>query len=115
MAKKRHYSSSRDGAMGKMKRHEKSAIRDSESRMKYVDQGEYAGYDARRATEYRDSAMISEDHNAIANMPQGVIMRYWPAPDYEQMPGLNDTIAGIDHQIKDDTRKHKRERFPEKY
>jgi hypothetical protein len=124
MAKKKYYASEgrvgvderkRDKAMRSMGEYEASSSREDERRMKYVNQGEYAGYDARRALEYRDGSMISEDHNAIANLPQQVIMRYWPAPDYEQMPGLNDTIAGIDHQIKKDTSKHKRESYPDMY
>ena len=35
----------------------------------------YAGHSERRRQESEDSSMIHEDHNAVANMPQNVIMR----------------------------------------
>jgi len=37
--------------------------------------GAYSGRDATERMQKHDSSMISEDHNAIANLPQQVIMK----------------------------------------
>lgn len=58
----------------------------------------YAGIDARRSQEARDSRMISEDHGAIANLPQDVKMHPWPSERSYMEDHLDDTISGIDHQ-----------------
>lgn len=62
--------------------------------------GEYAGMHARRHQEMQDAGMIHEDHHEIANMPQHVMMKPWPASrDYVMDDyGLDDTIRGIEHQ-----------------
>lgn len=62
----------------------------------------YAGYDARRKQEYEDSMMIKEDKSAIANLPQGVIMKEYPKSPYYNQPDLNDTVRGVDRQLADD-------------
>lgn len=77
----------------------------------------YAGMDSRRYTEMRDAGMISEDHNAVANLPQEVMMKEYPKTDYFSY-NLNDDIRGIDTQINDDVRKEKRKAgmpYPSKY
>lgn len=108
MAKKRYYSST----------HGRNRSDGQEGRM-YKKMEEYAGSDSRNRMEMEDSHMIREDRNAVANLPQNVIMRPWnmvPHADYR----INDTIAGIDVQMHDDSEMRKENRFktgkfPEKY
>jgi hypothetical protein len=70
--------------------------------------------DSRRYME--DSGMIREDHSAIANLPQSVIMREYPkVSTYAMDYNLNDTASGIDRQMYDDAKKTKKEMYPEKY
>lgn len=65
--------------------------------------GHYEGRDARRHQEMRDAGMIHEDHNAIANMPQEVMIKHYPK-DRDYLPeGLDDTIRGIDKQMDADS------------
>ena len=64
---------------------------------------EYAGHDMAREQERRDSRMICEDHNAVANLPQEVMMKSFPRMPYGLNPYLDDTISGIDEQQYDDT------------
>jgi len=66
----------------------------------------YSGAAARHAQERKDSGMIYENHSAIANLPQEVMIKPWPvAPGY--LPEmLDDGISGIDRQLSlDDARK----------
>lgn len=76
--------------------------------------GLYAGVSERRAQERQDGSMLSEDHSAIANMPQNVIMREYPKEMYASYE-LDDTIKGIDHQMRDDMKYKKSKSYPEKY
>lgn len=64
-----------------------------------------------------DSGMIREDRSAVANLPQNVMMKEWPKVDYTGFEGLDDTIRGVDQQMRDDARggKKKRGRNPEKW
>jgi hypothetical protein len=59
------------------------------------------------AKEKMDSSyygMISEDHSAVANLPQEVVQKTYPRMDY--MGGeLDDTIREIDSVRKDEIRK----------
>jgi predicted solute-binding protein len=52
-----------------------------------------------RSIESKERAMISEDHSAMANLPQQVIMKYYPKSPYGVNSELDDTIRGIDKQI----------------
>lgn len=61
----------------------------------------YAGMDSRRATERSDAGMIPTKRG-IANMPQEVVYREWPTVGYNMPEGLNDSISGIDRQMRDD-------------
>lgn len=77
----------------------------------------YAGRQSAREMEDMDRGMISEDRNAIANLPQNVVMKMYPRVDYDNY-NLNDDIRGIDVQMRDDNRKEKRKSgmsYPEKY
>jgi hypothetical protein len=53
--------------------------------------------------------MLSEDHSAVANLPQEVVQRAYPKCDYMGQY-LNDTIEGIDETNKkniDSMEKHR--------
>ncbi len=78
-------------------------------------QGSYAGMDARRTQEMEDGGMIREDMSAIANLPQDVMIKPYPAADDYAVYGLNDTIASVDHQRKADSKDKKKGAFPEMY
>jgi hypothetical protein len=65
---------------------------------KRYNDGSYEGLAGRRAQEARDAGMISEDHNAMANLPQNVIMKQYPQDRDYTPEGLDDTISGIDRQ-----------------
>jgi hypothetical protein len=72
------------------------------------------GADPRRRQEMMEAGMISEDHSAIANMPQGVMMKPYPK-DNDYMPeDLDDTIRGIDRQEGEDHSKAMRHFKPRK-
>lgn len=133
MAKKRYYQSAKDrldesrGMEREIRRKDLREERErlmkknknSESRKKMMNKDYYAGMDARRRQEMEDAGMIREDHSAIANLPQGVIMREYPKNDYFSY-NLNDDIRGIDVQMDDDVRKESkaakaRHQYPEKY
>lgn len=78
--------------------------------------GHYEGMDPRRRQEMEDAGMISEDHGAIANLPQGVIMKpYGYAGSGGGMSeNLDDTISGIDNQMSLDNRKRMEHFQPKK-
>lgn len=76
--------------------------------------GEYAGYDAKRRQELEDSGMIHEDHSAVANLPQEVMMKPWPKRPYLDYE-LDDTIREVDDQMGDDVRGARKHRSKTKY
>ena len=55
-----------------------------------------------RAMEARDSRMLSEDHSAIANMPQDVRYHKWDGGRMYLQTNLDDTMSGIDKQQNED-------------
>lgn len=95
MAKKRHHSS--------MSRKDRLESHDY-----------YAGPEARRHQEREDGSMISEDHSAIANLPQHVMMKEYPRAGGYMPEDLNDTITGIDRQKNMDNNKRKEHFMPKK-
>ena len=72
---------------------------------RYYKEG-YAGMKGRSAQESSDKGMMSSG-GGFANMPQNVIQRAWPVVGYNMPEGLNDTLSGIDKQIKDDMKRKK--------
>jgi len=102
MAKKRYYQSKKDR-------------RDESRGMKEY----YDKMDPRRRRELEDSMMISEDHSAMANLPQNVMMKEYPKAPYlvDGDMNLNDTIRGVDEQMWKDShgRDLKKDKYPEKY
>jgi len=55
-----------------------------------------------RAMEHRAGMMISEDHRAIANLPQHVVYREYPRGRAYLHTNLDDTMSGIDMQQSED-------------
>ena len=88
MAAKRHYSSSSHG-IGKYGYGE-GGERHGEGR------DDMAG---RRTEEMEHAGMIREDHRAVANLPQEVMIKPYPM-ERDYMPEeMDDTIGGVDHQM----------------
>lgn len=77
-------------------------------------QGDYAGVDARRRQEMQDAGMIREDHAAVANLPQGVVMRPYRMAGGYLPEGLDDTIRGVDEQMDYDGMKRRQHFMPKK-
>lgn len=71
--------------------------------------------DAAEAKVMRDGSMIREDHNAMANLPQEVIMKQYKKPDYTDFDDIDDTITGIDRQIGADVMQARRHKSKSKY
>ena len=74
----------------------------------------YSGHEERRKQEREDAGMIHEDHNAVANLPQEVMMKMYPNADYGMPEELDDTIRGIDRQMDKDDSKRKEHFAPKK-
>jgi len=75
-------------------------------------------YEEERKRQAKDGAMLSEDHGAVANMPQQVKYHSWPTSEKylgEASPELNDTISGVNAQMGDDVRGAKKHRSHNKY
>lgn len=68
--------------------------------------GSYEGIDERRRQEASDAAMMGSARGH-ANMPQEVIMKDYPKVGSSMPENLDDTMKGIDKQIKADSSKHK--------
>ena len=68
-----------------------------------------------RKMESRDSHMLSEDHSAIANMPQGVKYHPWASQGAYLETHLDDTISGIDNQQHGDVGTANRHKSKSKY
>lgn len=125
MARKRHHASKRARHaehMG-MERYERGPVRHHHDDMGHrpaghprdmmISDGYYAGPHARFRQEMQDGGMIHEDHNAIANMPQNVMMKMYPKEGYYLPENLDDTIRGIDRQIMIDDKKRMKSYDPD--
>lgn len=75
----------------------------------------YAGMEPRRRQEMEDAGYIHEDHNAIANLPQNVMIKPYPKTGPYMPEGLEDSIEGIDHQMDYDDKKRKEHFYPKKH
>lgn len=74
----------------------------------------YAGIEGKRHQEMEDAGMIREDHRAIANMPQQWYIREYPKVGPYMPEVIDDTIAGVDHQIDYDDHKRAMSFYPKK-
>lgn len=61
-------------------------------------EGHYEGPASRRDQEMNDAGMIRENHAAIANLPQEVMIKPWPSAGSYLPEGLDDTIRGVNYQ-----------------
>lgn len=102
MAKKRHHSSMKHLQHGE------------EDGPAIVSHEYYAGEKSRRKMEMHDAGMIREDHSAVANLPQNVIMRPYPKNGNYLPENLDDTLRGIDAQINLDDSQRRRNFMPKK-
>lgn len=76
--------------------------------------GHYAGAEPRRRQEMMDAGMIHEDPRAVANLPQHVVMSYYPKDANFLPENLDDTLRGIDHQLDYDNGKKLGHLYPKK-
>lgn len=76
--------------------------------------GYYGDMHSRRRQELEDAGMIHEDHNAIANLPQEVMIKPYPNTGPYMPEGLDDTIRGIDHQMNYDDSQRRKNFYPKK-
>lgn len=74
----------------------------------------YAGMDARRRQELEDSGMINENPNAIANLPQEVMIKSYPKSNNYLPEGIDDTGRGVDMQMDYDDGKRSARMYPKK-
>jgi len=74
----------------------------------------YAGMPARRRQELEDAGMIHEDSNAIANLPQNVMIKAYPKTGPYNPEGLEDSIIGVDDQMDYDDSQRAKHFFPKK-
>lgn len=85
------------------------------SKKRFYD-GDYSGpLNVARKQEARDFGMISEDHNAVANLPQDVKYHAWPKAGHYADYDLDDTIRGINEQQNADGAQMRRHKAKSKY
>ncbi len=77
-------------------------------------EGHYEGHSGRRHQEMHDAGMIHENHSAIANMPQEVMIKPWPDAGTYMPENLDDTIKGINRQVAMDDGKRSQHNVPKK-
>jgi hypothetical protein len=94
--------------------HSKHHMSEHEHREHKIHGGHYEGHNPRRRQEMEDAGMISEDHSAIANMPQNVIMKNYPTENDYTPENLDDTISGIERQKGMDYSKMRQHLMPKK-
>lgn len=130
MAKKRFYSRAEEsrgqfsdaGEYGEL-RHQKDKFNDEHHNDQNPRDGhmvrstgaqEYAGMptDMRRGLERPE--MIYEDHRAIANLPQEVMIKAYPKTGPYLPEGLDDTQVGVDRQMDYDDAQRRAHFFPKK-
>lgn len=61
-----------------------------------------------------DDEMIHEDHRAIANLPQEVMIKAYPKSGPYLPEGLNDSLSGVDRQMDYDDSKRREHFNPKK-
>jgi hypothetical protein len=122
MAKKRFHRGEGGGSIslneshsgGSDSEHYKKKRRGAEPASRGMGREHYAGMEPRRRQEMEDAGMIHEDHSAIANLPQNVMIKKYPEAGPYMPEGLDDTIAGVDRQMDYDDGKRKANMYPKK-
>lgn len=100
---KRYYQSKKD------RRDESRGMKRAEARSGYV------GYDGSRYIKSTDAAMIKEDWNAPALLPQQVMQKYWEKGPYKMRGYMDDLFEGVQKQMREDAADFERELGPRKY
>jgi hypothetical protein len=114
---KRHHSSRRSEGAGhhrEMHNDERRTQQDRGVIGNFKHHDYYAGQESRRRMEMEDAGMIHEDHRAIANMPQEVMIKPYPRTGPYLPEGIDDTIRGVDHQMDYDDSQRARNFYPKK-
>lgn len=120
MAKKRHYSSKGDSVnhhadhFNDEMKHDRDHIERGMYRGRLTSAEQYAGMEPRRRQELEDAGMIHEDHMAIANLPQNVMIKPYPKTGPYLPEDLEDTIRGVDAQMDYDDSQRARHFYPKK-
>ncbi len=118
MAKKRHYSSGSANHHSDHFNDEHKHNKDHGERGMYrghlTGAEMYAGMEPRRRQELEDAGMIHEDHMAIANLPQNVMIKPYPRTGPYMPEILEDTIRGVDGQMDYDDKQRKAHFYPKK-
>lgn len=84
----------------KDRRHESEGMKHYEKeRHDRPHEGHHEGLDS------RFMGMLHEDRNAPANLPQGVVHKFYPQESYSTRYELDDTISGIDENLHDTKQK----------
>ena len=74
----------------------------------------YHDSDGKRSMEMEAAGMIRENHGAIANLPQEVMIKPYPMTGPYMDETYNDTIQGIDKQMDGDDSKRRAHAKPRK-
>lgn len=77
--------------------------------------GHYEGMEGRRHEEMLAGGMIKEDRSAIANLPQEVRITPYPKETNYEPEMLDDTINGVDGQMRADNAGRSKHMKPHKY
>lgn len=96
------------------KRHQQQPEHAPSNKFRAIGDELYAGMEPRRRQEMEDAGYIHEDHNAIANLPQNVMIFPYPKTGPYMPQGLNDDIRGVDHQMDYDDDQRKAHWYPKK-
>lgn len=110
MAKKKRYAQSK-----KDRRDESRGMKNRLSEYQEMGGGLKVGEDYERKMERRDYGTISEDRNAMANLPHGFKTTTYKSVAYQTDPRLDDTMRGVDDLMDDDRAAMMRGIFPKKY
>ena len=120
MAKKRHYSSGSKSVnhhndhFNDEHKHNRDVGERAMVRRGLTSAENYAGMEPRRRQELEDAGMIHEDHMAIANLPQNVMIKQYPRTGPYMPEDLDDTIKGVDGQMDYDDNHRKAHFYPKK-
>lgn len=102
----RHYSSKG------MHKDPRERSRFHSSAQEAIADNQYAHMEGARNT---DDHMIHEDHRAVANLPQEVMIKPYPVEREFMESHLNDAISGVDKQIDRDASQRQKHLRPHKY
>lgn len=122
MPKKRRYESAYEAPRENRESHNDEWKHNQQPDMKDVNKSfrkmsaleHYAGMEPRRRREMEDAGMIQEDHRAISNLPQNVMIKPYEMTGPYLPEELNDDIRAVDGQMDLDDSQRRRGFFPKK-